>query len=126
VDTTSTSKLTLLVQRTTQTVDAFFGRITVSGEFIGYSMERVAVAIPLGIYTARLRDSAHFGFRVPGIDVPNRTNIEIHPANYPSQLEGCIAIGSVVDNDALDNSRAAFERMMAVLPKASTFTVQVA
>ena len=25
--------------------------------------------------------------------VPNRTNIDIHPANYVEQLEGCIALG---------------------------------
>lgn len=68
-----------------------------------------------------MRDSAHFGMIVPGIDVPNRTDIEIHPANYPSQLLGCIAVGESIDGDALGNSKSAFGHLMTLLPQ--TFTV---
>ena len=85
--------------------------------WIGVTMERTAVAIPEGTYRGCKRDSAHFGMRVVGIDVPNRTNIECHPANLPSQLEGCVAVGSSIDNDAIDSSIAAFDRMMAAVPE---------
>lgn len=89
-------------------------------------MERTAVAIPTGSYSAHLEDSPHFGFPTPHIDVPGRTYIELHPANYPSQLEGCIALGSTIDGDALDNSRAAFDRLMSYLPTdGSSFTLEI-
>ena len=86
-------------------------------------MERTAVAIPEGVYCGYKRDSAHFDMRVVGIEVPNRANIECHPANTPSQLLGCIAVGSRIDNDALDNSRSAFDKMMLAVPE--KFTVRI-
>lgn len=106
-----------------ETTDAHFGAMAFDGKYIGVTMERKAVAIPLGTYPAHKRDSAHFGMRVVGIDVPNRTDIECHPANLPSQLEGCIAVGESKDGDALDNSRMAFDVMMETVPE--EFTVQV-
>ena len=106
-----------------QTKDALFGDMDFNGEGLGVTMERTAVAIPEGVYRGCKRDSAHFDMRVVGIDVPNRTNIECHPANYPSQLLGCIAIGDKQDGDALDNSRDAFDRMMLALPE--SFSVEI-
>ena len=103
--------------------DAMFGTMDFNGEKIGVTMERTAVAIPEGTYSALKRFSPHLGMTVVGIDVPSRTDIEIHPANWPCQLEGCIAVGESKDNDALDNSRSAFDRMMATVP--SEFTVIV-
>jgi len=109
------------------TVDALFGTITLSTRpdlgVVCYSMERIAVAIPTGSYAAHLEDSPHFGRLTPHIDVPNRTYIEIHPANYPSQLEGCIAVGSTRDSDSLDNSVAAFDKLMVLLPSQFSVTV---
>lgn len=87
-------------------------------------MERTAVAIPAGTYRGCKRDSQHFGMKVVGISVPNRTDIEAHPANRPCELKGCIAVGESIDGDALDNSRAAFDAMMADLP--DEFDVEVA
>lgn len=86
-------------------------------------MERTAVCIPVGVFEGHLETSPHFGFATPHIAVPNRTYIEIHPVNYPSQLEGCIAVGSTIDGDALDNSRSAFDTLMGLLPQ--TFLVSV-
>jgi uncharacterized protein DUF5675 len=105
------------------TKDAHFGAMVFNGENIGYTMERIAVEIPEGTYPARKEISPHFGFATPHLAVPNRTYIEIHPANYPSQLEGCVAVGTTIDNDSLDNSRAAFDKMMAIVP--DEFTVEV-
>lgn len=105
------------------TVDALFGTMVYNGKVLGITMERTAVAIPEGSYRGYKRPSAHFHMTVVGIDVPNRTDIECHPANLPSQLLGCIAIGESKDGDALDNSRTAFQRMMDALP--NSFTVEV-
>jgi Family of unknown function (DUF5675) len=109
--------------RTKETVDAHFGDMDYNGFHIGCTMERKAVAIPEGTYHGYKRDSARFGMRVVGIDVPNRTDIECHPANFPSQLMGCIAVGESIDGGAIDNSRAAFDLMMRTVPE--TFTVTV-
>jgi hypothetical protein len=131
-DSTSTSKSVtspaqalLSVKRnpTLATADALFGTMDYNGTVIGVTMERTAVAIPLGTYKGYKRDSEHFGMKVVGIDVPNRTNIECHPANEPCQLLGCIAIGESKDGDALNNSKAAFDQMMLAVPDEFTVTV---
>jgi len=106
-----------------ETTDALFGTMNYNGEFIGCTMERTAVAIPEGTFRGYKRDSAHFDMRVVGIDVPNRSNIECHPANQPSQLLGCVAVGESKDGDALDNSRSTFDRMMLAVPE--EFTVEI-
>jgi len=105
------------------TTDALFGEMSFNGQILGCTMERTAVAIPEGVYQGAKRYSPHFGMTVVGIAVPNRTNIECHPANLPAQLEGCIAIGESIDGDALDNSRKAFDAMMEVVP--NEFTVEI-
>lgn len=122
---TSPAQATLSIKRnpSLQTTDALFGSMDYDGTAIGVTMERTAVAVPEGTYRGYKRDSAHFGMRVVGIDVPLRTDIECHPANFPLQLDGCIAIGETKDGDALDNSRAAFDRMMETVP--DSFTVAV-
>jgi hypothetical protein len=51
-------------------------------------------AIPEGTYTAGFYESERFGRTVLLLEgVPGRTYIEIHPANAPHQLDGCIAPG---------------------------------
>jgi hypothetical protein len=86
-------------------------------------MERTAVCIPEGTYSAYKRYSPHLSRTVIGIDVPSRTDIEIHNANFPSQLQGCIAVGLSVDGDALDNSVKALEMLLNLLPQ--SFTVLI-
>lgn len=50
--------------------------------------------IPAGTYTAERYDSPHHGYPVFRlIDVPARAFIEIHIANLPSDLLGCIGVG---------------------------------
>ena len=94
-------------------------------------MERMAVAIPEGTYSAQLDKSPHLGYVCPHLKVPVRdaaaggdAGIRIHIANTPIQVEGCIATGTCIDGDALDSSRAAFDKMMAVLPQEFSVTVE--
>lgn len=100
-----------------------FGKVTVGSDFICYSMERTAVQIPVGVYSGCKRYSPHLAREVVGIDVPGRTDIEMHNANYPEQLDGCIALGSAVDNGVLDNSIEALEKVLSLLPQAFTVII---
>lgn len=100
-----------------------FGDIYWDDQLVCVSMERTAVAIPVGMFPGCKRYSPHFSMTVLGIDVPNRTDIECHPANFPIQVRGCIAVGSIRDGDALDSSTAAFEKLMAIATQ--TFVVIV-
>lgn len=73
--------------------------------------------IPVGTYRCSLRFSPHHGFAVFGVDaVPNRDDIEIHAANLPSQLLGCIALGesrgALNGADAVLASQAAVDAFM--------------
>ena len=122
---TSVTRQVLRVVRnpTLATKDAHFGDMAYNGQWICFTMERKSVAIPTGIYLTHKELSPHFGFATPHLSVPDRTYIEIHPANYPSQLEGCIAVGTEIDHDNLDNSRLAFDKMMAIVP--DSFIVEV-
>lgn len=86
-------------------------------------MENVALAIPTGTFVGRKRESPHLGRLVLGIDVPGRTDIEGHNANYPYQLKGCIAFGLQVDNGALDNSIVALQKVLDRLPEAYMVSV---
>ena len=112
------------------TMDALFGRATWNDEFVCYSMERTAVAISEGVYTAQLDKSPHLGYVCPHLKVPERDTaaggdegILVHIANEPAQVEGCIALGTRIDGDALDSSKLAFDKMMGILPQ--EFTVEI-
>lgn len=55
--------------------------------------ERRVSCIPTGNYKLKKHNSGKFGRCFWLQDVPNRSEILIHPANYTRQLLGCIAIG---------------------------------
>ena len=65
--------------------------------------------IPEGTYGVRWRESPKFGFTWELQDVPDRTYILIHAANYPSNVQGCIGLGEGLMGDkiAVSNSRKA-------------------
>ena len=84
--------------------------------------------IPAGDYVA-LRD--HTGknqyFRIE--NVPGRTGLEIHVANYPAELKGCLALGLAIHSQVGDDcgrpdgarylahSRAAMEQLLRTAPE---------
>jgi len=82
-----------------------------------------------GQYQAQLVMSPHFGFLVPRLqNVPGRTLIEQHPANFPSDLLGCIGIGAGIDilegQTAIINSDVAFHDYMTMINGLS-FAIQI-
>lgn len=74
--------------------------------------------IPEGQYKLLHRSSPKYGNHLHVIDVPARSYILIHPANYVSQLRGCIAPGmgrvDLNGDQILDvsGSRNALEQLM--------------
>lgn len=92
--------------------------------------QRRISCIPEGEYKAIKHHSPKFGNSVWIQDVPNRSEILIHPANYVRQLLGCIAVGSDlkdIDGDGLEdttNSRNTMDKLLSFLPKSFDVVVK--
>ena len=78
--------------------------------------------IPTGIYKCRKIVSQSLGECFEIIDVPNRTYVRGHKANYTRQIKGCVAFGmyhSDIDGDGvmdIAQSKKAFDQLMSLLP----------
>ena len=79
-------------------------------------------AIPAGDYTVIKRWSQKYKWHFHITNVPNRSYILIHNANYSRQLLGCVAVGAShadIDKDGLvdvTSSKSTLKRMNKVLP----------
>lgn len=80
------------------------------------TLERHDTVIPEGTYKVTLYDSPKNKRKVPMLHVPGRSFIEIHPANWEYQLEGCIAVGENREGFAIEHSKDTFDQMMALWP----------
>jgi len=92
--------------------DAQFGELYIDDNLECLTLERISKIIPSGIYPVSFYFSPHNQSLVPLLTVPNREYIEIHVANYPTELLGCIAVGQTHNDQALSNSRLAFNDLM--------------
>lgn len=101
--------LTFTLQRIKQTSSATFGEMRdAAGHRLCYTLERPYVdangdgitdrgvsCIPAGTYQVKRRWSPKHGKNVYELlNVPGRSDIEIHSANDARELEGCIALGT--------------------------------
>jgi hypothetical protein len=79
-------------------------------------------AIPVGLYDVVRRYSKKYGYHFHILNVPNRSLILIHEANYSYQLLGCIGVGEKItdiNKDGLDdvtNSKATKRTLLSLLP----------
>tara|TARA_B110000967_G_scaffold292_1_gene279 strand:- start:2780 stop:3220 length:441 start_codon:yes stop_codon:yes gene_type:complete len=130
---------TILLERNAHFDFGTFGEMVGPSGFRYYTVERPWVnnepmvsCIPEGTYTLRQRKSgvvtrSSGGKFTSGWEVTNvsgRTFIMIHPANWPSQLHGCIAVGLKLapmqdpkgkSFMGVQSSRKAFTDLMKVL-----------
>lgn len=84
--------------------------------------------IPRGTYEFEYYFSPKHGFTVwQALNVPQRGNIEIHPANLASELLGCIApgdtLGDIDGKIAVLNSQKTFKMLMSRLPESFQLTI---
>lgn len=72
--------------------------------------------IPEGVYDMGWRKSPKFGETWHVQDVPNRTHILIHTANFPQDVHGCIGLGTAPMSDAIavGSSREAVKNFEAL------------
>ncbi|WP_373399690.1 DUF5675 family protein [Algoriphagus halophilus] len=77
--------------------------------------------IPPGEYRLAHRRSPKYGDHIHVMEVPGRSYILIHPANFVTQLRGCIAVGEKrmdINGDGVPdvaNSRKALERLLPLI-----------
>jgi hypothetical protein len=116
----------IIVQRVKKTVDGILGMLRLDFDsFTCFTVENLKLAIPAGIYNVSFQWSKRFDRMTPHIDVPGRTYIEIHEANYPKELEGCIGVGSCIDNDAVNNSKTTDIKLESILKGKENLRIQI-
>ena len=72
--------------------------------------------IEAGTYQVVLTLSSHLGYVCPEVlNVPGRTEIRWHIGNFPKEVLGCCVVGTAVGTNQVENSRAAFDALMAKL-----------
>lgn len=85
--------------------------------------------IPIGTYTVVKRWSKKYKNHFHVLDVPNRSYILIHSANYHFQLLGCIAVGKShidINKDGykdVTGSRNTMAKLNEVLPEKFLLTI---
>jgi len=107
------------------------GILYVNGSFECFTLEpprtfdskinlSVVTCIPEGTYQLVKNASAHMHCDVPLLlHVPDREEIEMHVLNVPCQTHGCIGVGDTwTAKPEIDNSQAAFDRLMGYLNNA--------
>lgn len=111
------------------------GKIFHGGDFICESIERPKTGdhpcIPEGWYIAKRYNSPANKCIVWQLeDVPGKTNIQLHIANWPSELLGCIAPGKDIaisqhGEPGVIKSRLAFEEFMEMTADEESIAFQI-
>ena len=72
--------------------------------------------IPAGTYSVDVINSPAHGrcFELQGTEP--RTNVQMHVANWPQELLGCIAVGTGYLANGVSNSRTALTRLLDMFP----------
>jgi hypothetical protein len=113
----------LLLTRKTLTEHSTIGDLSVDGVFFGYSLElpwrdnqHDISCVPEGTYPVKMIDSGHWKRTVPHLlKVPGRDLIEIHIANYPKDIKGCIGVGYTKAPDFIGLSAPAIGKLFKMI-----------
>lgn len=101
--------------------DSIRGILIFNSKIIGFTLEDPNLFIPQGVYCCFIRWSEKFQTNLYGIDVPERTHIEIHWGNTEDDTTGCIIIGERIGTlngkNAVLNSKRIFDKFMELTNK---------
>jgi len=130
---TGEKHMLIMVNRTKKSHDGLFGQLMLDWHpFTCVTLENLAKSIPAGVYTLDFTYSPHFNRVMPHIIVPSRDSvaggdagIRIHWANFPAQLDGCIAVGTAVNGDSIDQSLVPFNQLFKILNMQAGIKIQV-
>jgi hypothetical protein len=82
------------------------GYLAVNGNVAAYTLERPWIdneqnisSIPAGKYKGTLRYDHTDLWRIELLDVPGRTNVQIHIGNKTDETQGCILVGRKLGED---------------------------
>jgi hypothetical protein len=114
------------VTRTHKTSDGIFGKMALDwNPFTCVTLENLQKELAVGTWPLTFSYSPHFNRTMPLINVPGRTWTWIHWANFPIQLEGCVAVGQKMDGDAVDNSQVEWNQLWDILNMQAGITVKI-
>lgn len=126
----------LILKRTHMRPDATLGELqTEAGERICYTLEepwrdnkRRVSCIPEGCYRLQKHTSKRHGNCLLLLDVPGRSDIQIHAGNDLTDTEGCILVGNRRSYwsgaPVVLLSRAALSRLYVLVGDTATITIQ--
>jgi len=126
----------ITLNRIISTDEGILGVLHSNGKPISVTLERPwkdnmawESCIPFGMYPLTRLDKSK-AFNYPHYlleDVPDRTFIKIHVANYPSELSGCIGVGSYFANGDISvcKSRNAMEHVMWFLDRYKDISLNI-
>ncbi len=127
-------KITLI--RDISTEKSTVGRLFAGGEFICFTLENAwkdnlkrVSCIPKGTYGLSTKKYGRYWkkYQIPIpilSDVPNRSEILIHPGNYPKDTLGCILVGSSKGEDFVGNSVKTWKKILPILEEATEITIE--
>ena len=125
--------MNLLIERYPSSEHQVIGNgFVLDNDFINFEFKTLELAwknnqkqiscIPIGDYKVKKRWSKKFGNHFHILDVPNRSYILIHCANFYTQLRGCVAVGddlSYINGDnEIDvvNSTKTLKELLKMMP----------
>lgn len=122
----------LTLQRTVSTDTYMLGTLQLPDGFKLATVERPwknnaagTSCIPAGTYTVKMTYSPRFKRYLYEVqDVPGRSGIRLHVANWAAELHGCIAVGIVHGVGCVLQSTIALRRLHDTM-KSVTFTLHV-
>jgi hypothetical protein len=115
--------LELFIKRLYSKPSHIIGQLSIEDNYFSDSLERPWLnnqenisCIPAGRYEVQMLFSEHFQRNLPHLlNVPNRTNVMIHPGNTVNDTEGCILVGKNSAPGILTNSRDISDKLNALL-----------
>ena len=123
----------IVIDRKHSYAESIGGELFINGSFLCYTLELAWLwnaknksCIPPGKYQGFLRFDKVDGWRVQLSGVPGgREGVQIHVGNYPSDIEGCILVGTTPSQNAVLNSAEAYAKLrQAYAAAAGNITVE--